>query len=213
MVRHESIRSTPTISSLSPPPLSSLLIAYALTRTHGRSAALSLDPPPPSIIPLSLFLFFFSDRISAPPPSSLSPSIGRLARSASLSFLVARSPRGPIFSFHRSLLIAKCRNILLPELFSSRSPNQLSRGGIARGCSLQALSRGPCRSNWISRLARRSSPIPPIFPLRLCLFSPGPPSPSLPTPPSVRPSFVGTKRSTRSAGLQLPQLPESDGKY
>lgn len=76
-----------------------------------------------------------------------------------------------LFSFHWSLLIAKCRNILLPELFSSRSPNQLSRGGIAR-VVLCALSRGPCWSNWISRLARRSPPIPPIFSLCFCLSSP-----------------------------------------
>jgi len=62
-------------------------------------------------------------------------------------------------SFHRSLLIAKCRNVL-PELFSSRLPDQLSRGGIAR-VVLCALSKdSSCSltrsSNWISRLARRS---------------------------------------------------------
>lgn len=86
---------------------------------------------------------FLSHRSPAPPPPPI-------------SFLLFSL----VLSFYRSLLIAKCRNILLPELFSSRSPNQLSRSGIAR-VALCALSRGPSCSlagsrNWISRLARQS---------------------------------------------------------
>lgn len=150
---------------------SSLLIVYEL-RTHARiyvcDSPLSVSTTPSPLLSFpSFFLFFFSDHMSL--FLSLSPLPSR--RANLLLYLSQSYIAWSLFSFHWSLLIAKCRNILLPELFSSRSPNQLSRGGIAR-VVLCALSRGPCWSNWISRLARRSPLIPPIFSLCFCLFSP-----------------------------------------
>lgn len=150
---------------------SSFLIVYELhtyTHTRMRFSALCLHYSlSPSIISLFLSLLFLRSYVSV--SFSLSPLP---SRRANLLLCLSQSYIAwSLFSFHWSLLIAKCRNILLPELFSSRSPNQLSRGGIAR-VVLCALSRGPCWSNWISRLARRSPPIPPIFSLCFCLSSP-----------------------------------------
>lgn len=150
---------------------SSFLIVYELhTHIHiyvcDSPLSVSTTPSPLLSFP-SFFLFFFSDHMSLFLSLSPLPS-----RRANLLLCLSQSYIAwSLFSFHSPLLIAKCRNILLPELFSSRSPNQLSRGGIAR-VVLCALSRGPCWSNWISRLARRSPPIPPIFSLCFCLSPP-----------------------------------------
>lgn len=160
-------------SIFSPLSLSSLFLVfpYHVCTTHIhiyahailRSLCLHSPPPllssPPSFSSFSPVLYLVLSFIRI-------PLLVRLT--CFFVFLSCSYVAWPLFSFHWSLLIAKCRNILLPELFSSRSPNQLSRGGIAR-VALCALSRGPCWSNWISRLARRSLPIPPIFPLCFCL--------------------------------------------
>lgn len=155
---------------------SSFLIVYELhTHTHTHitytcAILRSLSP----LLPLPFYHFPLSFSSFSPIIClcfflSLSPLP---SRRANLLLCLSQSYIAwSLFSFHWSLLIAKCRNILLPELFSSRSPNQLSRGGIAR-VVLCALSRGPCWSNWISRLARRSPPIPPIFSLCFCLSPP-----------------------------------------
>lgn len=174
MVRHESIRATIyllsslTLVILPRLSLSCMNCTHIYTYTCAILRSLSLLLPLPfyhfplsfsSFSPIICLCFFLS---LSPLPS----------RRANLLLCLSQSYIAwSLFSFHSSLLIAKCRNILLPELFSSRSPNQLSRGGIAR-VVLCALSRGPCWSNWISRLARRSPPIPPIFSLCFCLSPP-----------------------------------------